>query len=386
MSLATPQLPPAIQMILPWLLADRGRARAGTLLQILGAGPDYVQQYLAGIDSAMGADSPGMTGLADLVSKTRAAGSASAPTVPRQHVTSEAILRRFTDLVDPRAGKQLTSCDLVTGRTRRIGAGGVGYVTNFVKVDSAATELVWKRVEDSLTDAITAAENGTVLSDPRLVGVLRDTIALHHVRHSQTKGMHENTWADTRARRVAELAATPLGAEAFRRTYGIHPAGPEGRTMGAEAALSRLTESADEGALFRLRVEDLFDRICDRFAHNGLEIIIPASQDKEFLIGDIPALTVDFATGAAGLAQGVGLANATAIVLPLSPRVLAALGPADAIGTAPDVLVDKLNALQVRTAERYVFFRPQADLALSIAALRPPTACHAFESGAVKCP
>ncbi len=28
------------------------------------------------------------------------------------------------------------------GRSRLIGAGGVGYVTNFVKVDSVATELV----------------------------------------------------------------------------------------------------------------------------------------------------------------------------------------------------------------------------------------------------
>lgn len=373
MSLAIPQLPPAIQMILPSLRADRGRARAGTLLQILGAGPDYVQQHLMGIHAAMGADSPGMAALTELVSKTRAAGSASAPTVPRQHVISEAILRHFTELVDPRAGKQLTSYDLLTGRTRLIGAGGVGYVTNFVKVDSAATELVWKRVEDSLTEAITAAENGTVLSDPRLVAILRDAIALHHVRHPQTKEMHENTWAETRARQVSELAAT-LGTEAFRRTYGIYPAGPEGRTMGAEAALSRLTESADEGALFRLRVEDLFDRICDRFVHNGLEILIPASQDKEFLIGDLPALTVDFGTGAAGLAQGVGLGNATAIVLPLSPRVLAALGPTDAIGTAPDSVVDNLNALQVCAAERYGYHRPQADLASFVARLRPPQA------------
>jgi hypothetical protein len=255
-SLATPQLPLAIQMILPSLRADRGRARAGTLLQILGAGPDYVHQHLAGIDAALGADSPGVPALGELVGKTRAAGSANAPTIPRQHVISEAILRRFTELVEPRAGKQLTSCDLLTGRTKLIGAGGVGYVPNFVKVDSAATELVWKRVEDSLTDAITAAENGTVLSDPRLVGVLRDAIALHHVRHPQTKEMHEHTWAETRARRVTEMATT-LDTEAFRRTYGIYPAGPEGRALGAEAALSRLTESADEGALFRLRVEDL---------------------------------------------------------------------------------------------------------------------------------
>jgi hypothetical protein len=37
------------------------------LLQILGAGPDYVQQHLFGIHAALGADSPGMGGIADLV-------------------------------------------------------------------------------------------------------------------------------------------------------------------------------------------------------------------------------------------------------------------------------------------------------------------------------
>lgn len=70
----------------------------------------------------------------------------------------------------------------------------------------------------------------------------------------------------------------------------------------------------------------------------------------------------------------MGLAHANAIILPLAPRVLAALGPADAMGTAPDSLVDSLNALQVRTAKRYVHHRPQADLAFFIATLRPPAA------------
>jgi hypothetical protein len=263
--------------------------------------------------------------------------------------------------------------DLLTGRSRLFGVGGVGYAKNFVKINSAATERVWKRVEDFLSDAITAAENRTVLGDARLVGILRDAIALHHVRHPQTKASHEKLWADTRARRVREMATTPVAAEAFRRAHGIHPAGPEAMRLGAEAALSRLTEGADGGALFRLVVEDLFDKVCERFAHDGLEIITPASADKEFLLGDLPALPADLATGAASLTQGVGLANATAIVLPLSPRVLAALGPADAIGTAPDALVDKLNAMQVRAAERYVYHRPQADFASFIAEVRPPT-------------
>jgi hypothetical protein len=360
-------------MILPWIAADKGRGRAGTLLQILGAGPDYVQQHLAGIHAALGADSPGRGGIADLVAKTRAVSTDTLPPVHKQHVISEVILRRFTEL-DPRAGWQLARYDVTTGAPMAsTGTGGVGWVEDFVKIDSGATERAWKNVEDSLTDAINAAENGTVLSDQRLVGILRDAIALHHVRHPQTKELHEKTWANTRARRVQEMATTPVSVEAFRRKYGIYPAGPEARRLGAEEALARLTTSADDGALFRLRVEDLFESVCDRFAQSGLEILTPASADKEFLLGDLPALTVDLGTGGASLAQGVGLANATAIVLPLSPRVLAALGPSDAMATAPDALVDQLNTLQVRSAERYVYHRPGAPFASFIAGVRPST-------------
>ncbi len=34
------QVPTPIRMIHPWIAADKGRGRAGTLLQILGIGPD----------------------------------------------------------------------------------------------------------------------------------------------------------------------------------------------------------------------------------------------------------------------------------------------------------------------------------------------------------
>jgi len=52
---------------------------------------------------------------------------------------------------------------------------------------------------------------------------------------------------------------------------------------------------------------------------------------------------------------------------------MAALGPADAIGTISDAQVDGLNALQVRVAREYVYYRPQSALANFIAAARPPT-------------
>jgi hypothetical protein len=360
-------------MVLPTLAADKGRSRAATLLAILGVGPDEVQRHLNEIDVALGADSVGTVALADLVNETRAASSAAAPTIPRQHIISQGILRRFTELIDPRAGKQLASYDIVKGKTKLIGTRGVGFVMNFVKIDSAATEQVWQRVEDSLPEAITAAERGTVMSDPRLIGVIRDAIALHYVRNPQVRDVHNKVFPDVHARALDSYANTLWSEEAFRRAYGLEPAGPQARRLGAEILLSRISLRWNEGVIFRLRVQDLFETISDHFANHGLEILSPASANKEFLIGDVPALTLNYATGTAGVAEGVALFDANTIVLPLAPRVLAAIGPANAIGTCAGAQVDALNALQVRVARECVYYRPQAGLAAFIATARPPT-------------
>src|SRR5215831_12745549 len=100
-------LPPALKLILPVLADDQGRARARTLLVIAGVGPDVVQQTVPDLDAALGASSPGTAGLADPVSKTRTAMTASSPKIARQHVISKAILRRFSEPGPGNAGLQL---------------------------------------------------------------------------------------------------------------------------------------------------------------------------------------------------------------------------------------------------------------------------------------
>jgi hypothetical protein len=127
---------PAVHAILPMLAADQGRARARTLLFIAGVGPDAVDLTIAGLDAALGTSSPGPAGLGDLVAKARAAMSASSPKVARQHVISRAILRRFCEPGPGNAGLQLMRHDLLNGTARPNGPGGVGYVRNFVKIDS----------------------------------------------------------------------------------------------------------------------------------------------------------------------------------------------------------------------------------------------------------
>jgi hypothetical protein len=153
----------AIQWILPELAGDGGRARAQTLLAIQGADPDYVRPHLAAIDAALAASSPGVAGLAELVRRAEEAVSTSRPTVRHQHVISQVVLRRFVEDILP-SGRQVARFDLAIGQPGLIGTNGVGYVDDFVPVDSKATEDLWQEVEGLLYQAIAAALDGMALA------------------------------------------------------------------------------------------------------------------------------------------------------------------------------------------------------------------------------
>ncbi len=363
-------LPPALKLILPVLADDQGRARARTLLFIAGVGPDVVQQNAPDLDAALGASSPGPAGLADLVSKTRTAMSASSPKIARQHVISKVILRHFCEPGLGNAGLQLMGHDLLNGNARPNGPGGVGYVRNFVKIDSQATEGLWQKTENNLPQAINAAISRSVLADSGMLSVLRDAIALHFVRNPQALEVHEQTFADAFQNVADTLTRTPAAAEAFRRRYGLEPAGSQALRLGAEELLAAVTDMFAQGALFRLRVQDLFETAQDRFQNSGVEILEPADPGTEFLIGDTPALPVDFATGNAGVRAGITFGAANTVMLPLTPRLLISLGPHTAMKQVPPEFVERVNHVQVRSAQRYVHHRLTAGFGADIAAWR----------------
>jgi hypothetical protein len=363
-------LPPALKLILPVLADDQGRARARTLLFIAGVGPDVVQQNVPDLNAALGASSPGVAGLADLVSKARTAMSASSPRIARQHVISKAILRRLCEPGPGNAGLQLMRHDLLNGTARPNGPGGVGYVRNFVKIDSQATEGLWQRTENALPQAIDAAISHAVLGDPGLLCVLRDVIALHYVRNPQALEVHEQTFAEVFHNVADALTETPAAAEAFRRRYGLEVAGPQARRLGAEELLAAVKHMFAQGALFRVRVQDLFETVQDRFRDSGVEILEPADPGTEFLIGDTPALPVEFATGRAGVRAGITLGAANTVMLPLTPRLLVSLGPVTATKQVPPEFVEHVNHVQVQSAQRYVHHRLTAGFGAAIEAWR----------------
>jgi Protein of unknown function (DUF4238) len=367
-SAAMLSVPPAIGLVLSVLGADGGRARVDTLLAIQGAGPDYVRQHLAAIDAALGSTSPGIAGLTALIDQAEQAVSTSSPTVERQHVISQVILRKLVENVPPR-GKVLAQYHLANGRIDLTGTRGVGVVDDFVLVDSEATERLWQQVEDRLNRATDAALDGTALGDPTHLSTLKDAVALHFARNPQTLTVHNQSFADALDRHLDQTARTPLAAEAFRRRYGLVRAGSEALRLGAEASQERLVTLHRGGGLFRLSVQRFFEKVRDRFDVKGVEILT-ASGSKEFLLGDVPAITIA-ATGAYGLSQGVTIDEADKIVMPLTPRLLVAIGPPNASRTITDDEVDSYNEMQVREARDYVVYHPGANLAATIAAWRP---------------
>lgn len=183
-------------------------------------------------------------------------------------------------------------------------------------------------------------------------------MALHFVRNPQTLTVHNQSFAEALKKGIDGLANTALAAEAFQQTYGLVAAGPEARRLGAEAVCGRLIKLHKEGGLFRLSVQRLFEKVCDRFETRGIQILTPAGTAKEFLLGDLPAITVDRAAGTAG--PGVTIDEADEILMPLTPRILVVLGPSNGTRSIPDDEVDTYNALQARLARVYLVHRPAA--------------------------
>jgi hypothetical protein len=287
--------------------------------------------------------------------------------VPRQHTISKALLSRFTEVLDSRSGRQLIHFHLEPRSWEPKAPRAVGFITDFVKIDSRATEALWQEVEDRLPEVIDAAEDGSILGKPEQLTLLRDAVALHFARSPSTRDLHEQLFQDLFDRAVDSMAATPAAwpycDEAFRRAHGgVHPpATAEGHRQGAELFYAGVRRTFEEGVPFRFRVESLFEKVREIFRGGGVELLrVPPSRNTEFLISDAGALAVDLGRDAVGFREGVTLGGAPTVLLPLGPRLLVALGPRDQIADAPEETVERVNRLQLRAAHASVYFRPGA--------------------------
>lgn len=255
--------------------------------------------------------SPGLARLTELIDKAEEAVSSSRPTVARQHVISQVVLRRYVEVLPE--GKRLVRVNLATGQVELITTNAAGWVRDFVPVDSKATEDLWQQVENRLNPAMDAALNGTALGNAAHLKTLKDAVALHFIRNPQTLEQHNKSFKDALDRFLDAVAKTPVAAEAFRRKSHLAPASPGDLRLGAEAFYEPMMTLHRVGGMFRLSVQRLYENVCNRFDNRSVEILTPASANKEFLIGDGPAITLKQSTGEFGISQGITVDEADEI-------------------------------------------------------------------------
>jgi hypothetical protein len=113
--------------------------------------------------------------------------------------------------------------------------------------------------------------------------------------------------------------------------------------------------------LFRALMEYRYRRTRLWLRGLGVEILTPSR--GEFIIGDIPALTVRKGLPNAGVNHGIGYAFADAIILPIAPDFLLRVidGPS-CYAQADSSDVAEFNTWQVRGAFNRVYLRPGSGL------------------------
>jgi hypothetical protein len=235
-------------------------------------------------------------------------------------------------------------------------------IAHFVAVDSPSVEALWGDVERRVPAAFAAVRAGTPFADPLNVDVLRDLVVLHYVRSLHYRDVHTDAVEQVRTRLVANVTSQypeQLRLEALRET-DLYLSGPASLGAFAERLIERSSVMRDResGKLFRTSIEKTFHQMRDLASTRRLEVITP--ETGQFLIGDNPALTLS--VEGSRTMYGMAFGDAQALVLPIGPRHMLSLGTEDVILTVPQSFVDRLNALQVHAAHRYVYMHPESGL------------------------
>lgn len=284
--------------------------------------------------------------------------------VGEQHTVSKVLLKQFAGH-GGRDNRRIIpfSLEYPDSRHRSKSPRECGKVPDFVKFGSGHLERhVWKPIEDALPDALAAVDDRTVFDRPEHVATIKNAIILHFVRSTQIRDLQRDIWPHLVARKREwwlSSGATLLN-HGYRLHHGLYPGSVQERQRFLEERLQLWLDAAESELLFDARLEALFHQGCEMVADFGLEILTP--ERGQFLIGDVPALTVRHDRNKAGVRNGIALGDAHSVVLPLGPRRLAAFGPVNGYGTIPVDLRNRLNGIQVQGADRYVYFRPGSGL------------------------
>src|SRR5207249_1685383 len=116
---------------------------------------------------------------------------------------------------------------------------------------------------------------------------------LHFARSKAAQVVHARVWAEIveGGRNRWMTQNRQLLAYWFYREKGLYPAGDEALGIFVDEIMGLSLSLAGSGALWRERIESLYLQARAMTDAAGLEILMPPASG-EFLIGDVPALTV----------------------------------------------------------------------------------------------
>ena len=284
--------------------------------------------------------------------------------ITEQQLISKVLLKRFVEPSGPHRGLICPfRLEFPRASLRLVGPDGCAKVDNFVAWASASVERLWKETEDRLPDALAAMDADTLFGNAEHMSVIKSAIALHFARSKAARVIHARVWAETveRGRCWWMTENRRLLAYWFYREKGLYPAGDEALRIFADEIMELSFSLADSGTLWRERIESLYVQARTVTDAAGLEIVTPADSG-EFLIGDVPALTVRGDRSGVGVLGGIALAEAQSVFLPLGRRHAAALGRVDRRIHLTSDQVAEVNARQLRGAIDYVYLRPGSPL------------------------
>jgi hypothetical protein len=312
---------------------------------------------------------------ADVIAEIQRLEASAADNVTDQHVVSRALLGQFTEPWGAKQERLLAGLDLerVNDRPTYGGPKRFGKVPNFITFASKSAEAVWQETENKLRAVLDAIANKSLFNKPACIEVIRDTFVLHFVRSIPAALIHESAWtANYNLFRQYALQFPAQLGEIYYNKYGIYPTGPEARNAAVEVLFAETTKQKERGALFRAGLEDKYKRYRQLVA--GYEVKILSARKGDFLIGDVPALTIKYGHAGAGLSARIGLAFADELALPLGPERLAVLTKRGCSGffDVAKKRVHRYNVMQIRNAYQHIHFRPGSGLETLIRSTKRP--------------
>jgi hypothetical protein len=294
----------------------------------------------------------------------------SADNEPDQHVVSKVILKQFTEpcgkkneLLLARLSVRYPERKIVYAAPTRFGK-----IPNYLRFASSSAEDLWGATETRLHDPLEAIKRDDQLVTPTHKAAIRDAVALHFIRSIPTAALHLTTWAERRQAARQQWRDNPQMLQWIHvNVFGWWTNDPERLELALDEFYRPVDELVASDAVFRVSLEDRFERVRKGFEAFDLKVL--NSRDREFLIGDVPVLTRREGHAGLGIFDGVGLANADEIVMPLTPQHLVVLGQGSESRPATNDEVDYYNTLQVRIAYRFVHLRPNSGLASFVRSL-----------------